>query len=215
MLGATNSIFSQGFTVGWDNIQWGQVALSAGSSMLTSALSQYVGDKLYAPITKLTSGISNSIVRETLNGVLENSATGFIVGTGLSLVTGNDLKTSLKNGGNAAGVGAITGAASGFMKGMAIRSTGRTQRNDPYYLEKLNEARRKYEKKSGNFEFHHLDPKYMGGKNDGTLVKIDAAYHQQITNYFRYLHHYGKGELEFKIRQPKIRNVYMKYPIPY
>ena len=121
LLGAGNSILSQGFTNGWKNIQWGQVALAGGSSLATSVLTGIVGNKLNVPITKLTSNISNSVIRETLNGVLGNASTGFLVGTGLSLVTGNDIKTSLRNGANTAASNGIVGGVGGFVKSKAMR----------------------------------------------------------------------------------------------
>ncbi len=215
LLGGANSVLSQGFTNGWKNIQWGQVALTTGSSFVTSVLTGYVGDKINAPITKLTSHISNSVIRETLNGTLGNAATGFIVGTGMSLVTGNDLKTSLRLGANAAASAGIVGGIGGFVKGIEIRNTGRIQKNDPYYLLQEKNAKMQYPNKAGNYELHHKDPQYMGGNKNGELIKINAALHQVVTNAFRKQHPYGLGKLQFNDRLPIMRKIYMKYPLPY
>jgi len=215
LLGGANSVLSQGFTNGWKNIQWGQVTLAAGSSLVTSVLTKYVGDKINVPITKLTSHISNSVIRGTLNGTLGNAATGFIVGTGMSLVTGNDLKTSLRLGASTAASAGIVGGIEGLTKGIEIRKTGRIQRDNPYYLLQKEKAQMQYPDKAGNYELHHIDPQYMGGDKYGKLVKIDAAYHQIVTNAFREQHPYGVGKIPFDKRQLIMRKIYMKYPLPY
>ena len=98
---------------------------------------------------------------------------------------------------------------------MEIRKTGRIQVDDSYYLLQKKKAQMQYPDKAGNYELHHIDPQYMGGDKYGELVKIDAAYHQVVTNAFRKEHSYGKGKLLFNIRQLKMRKVYMKYPLPY
>lgn len=148
-----------------------------------------------------------------MNGTLGNAATGFIVGTGMSLVTGNDFKTSLRLGGNAAASAGIVGGVKGLTKGIEIRKTGRIQRNNPYYLLQKEKAQMQYPDKAGNYELHHIDPQYMGGDKYGKLVKIDAVYHQIVTNAFR--EQYGVGKIPFDKRQLIMRKVYMQYPLPY
>ena len=116
-IGAGNSILSQGFNNGWNHINWAQVGLSTGMSILTSYIGGWIGDKLSAPLSNITSGISNSIVREALTGALVNSVTGFSLGTTTSLLMGNNFKTALRDGGTAAGNGFVSGAALGLAKG--------------------------------------------------------------------------------------------------
>ena len=150
-----------------------------------------------------------------MNGTLGNAATGFIVGTGMSLVTGNDLKTSLRLGASTAASAGIVGGIEGLTKGIEIRKTGRIQRDNPYYLLQKEKTQMQYSDKAGNYELHHIDPQYMGGDKYGKLVKIDAAYHQIVTNAFREQHPYGVGKIPFDKRQLIMRKIYMKYPLPY
>ena len=67
----------------------------------------------------------------------------------------------------------------------------------------------------GKIEKHHIDPKYMGGDSRGELIELDAAYHQMITNEFRRLQPYKTIRLDDATRHSIMRQVYMKYPLPY
>jgi len=57
----------------------------------------------------------------------------------------------------------------------------------------LKAAQQAYPKLAGKTQLHHITPKYLGGPANGPLIKLDAAYHQQITNEFRKYWGYGKG----------------------
>ena len=48
----------------------------------------------------------------------------------------------------------------------------------------LKAAQQAYPKLAGKTQLHHITPKYLGGPANGPLIKLDAAYHQQITNEF-------------------------------
>lgn len=75
-------------------------------------------------------------------------------------------------------------------------------------------AQKLYPKKAGKIELHHPIPQYLGGAKNQTLVPLDGAYHQQITNAFRKLHPYGKPkptEAELNIILEK---VYSQFPLP-
>ena len=64
-------------------------------------------------------------------------------------------------------------------------------------------------------QWHHIDPKYMGGPSNGKLIQIDAAYHQMITNEFRSHHAFGiRKMLDEAARRDIMQKVYMKYPLP-
>ena len=64
-------------------------------------------------------------------------------------------------------------------------------------------------------QWHHVDPKYMGGPSNGKLIPLDAAYHQMITNEFRSIHPYGTRKLlDESVRYSIMQKVYMKYPLP-
>jgi RHS repeat-associated protein len=71
-----------------------------------------------------------------------------------------------------------------------------------------------YPDKRGKFENHHIDPKYLGGNPNGPTSRIDAEYHQNITNRFRDLHPYGGGRLPPAERQRIMNEVYRDLPIP-
>lgn len=86
--------------------------------------------------------------------------------------------------------------------------------NDPSYLKLLKKAQEKYPKKAGHLEWHHIDPKYMGGNPNGKLIQLDGAYHQMITNEFRIIQPYGIRKLDESIRNSIMKQVYMKYPLP-
>lgn len=222
VLGAGNSILTQGFQNGWKHINWAEVGFSSGLSMATSAVGGWLGNKFSAPISKLTSNISNDVVRESLNGALVNSATGFVLGSSFSLATGNDFKTSLRNGGYQAGGGLIIGGTYGLGKGLymerqsiSINPVVRIDKNSVEYKELLKAAQERYPNKAGKIEKHHIVPKYLGGDPNGELIEIDAAYHQMITNAFRNEWHYGKGYIKNEMQMRTIlQNVYMKYPLP-
>jgi RHS repeat-associated protein len=74
-------------------------------------------------------------------------------------------------------------------------------------------AREMYPGKAGRFETHHIWPQYLGGPNSGPTWRIDAAYHQLITNAFREAWPYGGVPPSPQRAQQIIVNVYKKYPI--
>ncbi len=75
-------------------------------------------------------------------------------------------------------------------------------------------ARKKYPRKAGKIENHHIFPKYLGGDPKGPTVPIDAAYHQEITNAFREMRGYGQERPSQEAAQEIMRRVYEKYPLP-
>ena len=76
-------------------------------------------------------------------------------------------------------------------------------------------AQKLYPKKAGKIELHHPIPQYLGGSNNQTLVPLDAAYHQQITNAFRAEWDYGQGIIRDPVLRQKIADkVYSKFPLP-
>ena len=63
-------------------------------------------------------------------------------------------------------------------------------------------------------EWHHIEPRYMGGSPNGKIIQLNAAYHQMITNEFRKQYKYNLGPLNEVVRHNYMRDVYMKYPLP-
>ncbi len=79
----------------------------------------------------------------------------------------------------------------------------------------IDAARKKYPKKAGKIEEHHIDPKYLGGAKDGPTMPLDGAYHQEITNEFRNEWPYGTGQHPSKEQFEEIKErVYGKWPLP-
>lgn len=68
--------------------------------------------------------------------------------------------------------------------------------------------------KAGKIEEHHITPEYLGGARNGPRVRLDAAYHQQITNEFRRLWEYGQGTPTAQQLERIMQQVYEKYPLP-
>lgn len=76
------------------------------------------------------------------------------------------------------------------------------------------DAAKLYPKLAGKHHLHHVTPKYLGGAADGRLVKVDAAYHQLITNEFRRLAPYEQPRPSPARLQEIMKQVYSKYPLP-
>lgn len=96
-------------------------------SLATSYLGGQLGVYLDKPINTITSGISNSLLKNVVNGALANSATGFILGTGMYLVNGQSVGQALRGGAYDAGMGALTGSLSGLATGFGERQQARRQ----------------------------------------------------------------------------------------
>lgn len=71
-----------------------------------------------------------------------------------------------------------------------------------------------YPKKALKDELHHVIPKYLGGSAKGLVVKINAAYHQLITNAFRERWAYGRRLPSRDELQAIITSVYSRLPLP-
>ena len=84
--------------------------------------------------------------------------------------------------------------------------------NDARIARLTADAAKLYPKLAGKSHLHHVTPKYLGGAANGERVKLDAAYHQLITNEFRRLAPYRQPRPS-PARLKKIKNqVYSKYP---
>ncbi len=78
----------------------------------------------------------------------------------------------------------------------------------------IGEASQVFPKKAARpDEWHHVQPKYLGGRVNGPQVKIPAAYHQRITNLFREKAPYGRPPLRASEVQRVMKEVYRQYPI--
>ena len=118
VLSVGNNVLSQGFSKGWDNISFDQVATAGVMGMATSYLGGQVGGVLSKPIDKLTSGIASPVLRDVATQSLTNGGAGFVLSTTLSLGSGSSFEDAISAGGQSAlmglGIGATNGTVSGF-----------------------------------------------------------------------------------------------------
>ena len=75
------------------------------------------------------------------------------------------------------------------------------------------QAQEAYPNKAGNEEQHHITPRYLGGARNGPTVKLNAAYHQLITNAFRRIAPYGKGKPSPQRLGEIMQQVYREFPL--
>jgi hypothetical protein len=75
-------------------------------------------------------------------------------------------------------------------------------------------AQIRYPNKAGKIELHHPIPQYLGGAKNQSLVPLDAAYHQQITNAFRAEWGYGIGKPSAAQLDAIMKKVYSQFPLP-
>ncbi|MGC8960781.1 MAG: RHS repeat-associated core domain-containing protein, partial [Chloroflexia bacterium] len=75
-------------------------------------------------------------------------------------------------------------------------------------------AEAQYPLKAGRYEWHHYVPLYLGGNPGGLQYQIPAPYHQWITNEFRQLWGYGRGQPNPAEVHWILEQVYSKYPVP-
>ncbi|MCA3084491.1 MAG: RHS domain-containing protein [Rhodocyclaceae bacterium] len=108
-------------------------------------------------------------------------------------------------GGNTKG-----GGGNGDVGRSAMADTASTTRVEDL----VRKAQQDYPKKAGKFEDHHVVPKYLGGDPKGETVRIDAAYHQTITNAFRELQGYRQPKPSTERLREIVRQVYEKFPLP-
>jgi len=82
------------------------------------------------------------------------------------------------------------------------------------YKSLLEAAKRKYPKLAERFHDHHITPKYLGGDPKGPTVRLNAAYHQEITNAFRREWPYGQGMPDAQELLRILDKVYSQFPLP-
>lgn len=83
------------------------------------------------------------------------------------------------------------------------------------YDKGMEEARKAFPHLAGGpKQKHHVQPRYLGGPEDGPTVDLDPAYHQLITNEFRRLAGYGLEKPPLQVVLEIMKKVYSKYPLP-
>ncbi|WP_407932408.1 MULTISPECIES: hypothetical protein [unclassified Dysgonomonas] len=123
IMGAGNSIVNQGFgsngTWNSDNINGQQVFFDGIMGGALGGASSYCGSFISPHIGKMVSGINSPVLQQAVAGGISSSAMGFTMTTALTLANnGGDIGGALDAGFNSAltgfGIGATTGAATGF-----------------------------------------------------------------------------------------------------
>ncbi|MCR5366225.1 MAG: FG-GAP-like repeat-containing protein [Prevotella sp.] len=113
-LGVSNSIINQSYN---GSVDWGQVGFSMSMSLLTQGIGQKVGSIIDASVSQLTSKVKNIVVEKWLNGAIDGTLGGFTMGTLFSLGNGENIGTSLENGGKNALQGFVIGGMNGLYQG--------------------------------------------------------------------------------------------------
>ena len=117
-IGGGNSFINQGFTNGWKNINYNAVLGSTIMGGATSYLGGHLNNFISPYIGKLTSKIASPVFEQISNNVISNSTVGFGLGTGVSLLNGDDWSTALSLGFDGALLGITTGFITGTITGL-------------------------------------------------------------------------------------------------
>lgn len=225
-LGVGNSLFDQYRQNGCNlkNVDPGKILLDGLVGGTTSYIGANAGGWLGPTMERLYGNIASPVLRQALMNGTSSSLIGYTGGFIAGYAETGDLSQANSAGLTAGIIGLNTGVISG---GIAGYKYARRLGVDPWsgeipkiqidkleYERLVDLAKAEYPKKAGKFEYHHIDPQYMGGDPKGTTVLINAAYHQKITNEFRGLHPYNKGKLPEGQRIIIMEKVYKKFPIP-
>lgn len=114
--GAGNSIVNQGFNAGWDNIDYVNVMVSTGLSVVTYAAGGKINKWLEKPLGKATSWIKSDILRATAQDAISGGIGGLAIGTGLAIQHADDFEDGLGMIGKQTLHGAAIGGISGFAR---------------------------------------------------------------------------------------------------
>jgi RHS repeat-associated protein len=183
------------------NLLLGAAALQNGNIGTLSSIDATFGTNTVGAVECVAQTVNNA-VNTLANGTPEQK--GEVVG---QVLWGVAEGVALSKG---------AGAVSEIAKGTETVATGvKVSEGGIQYSEELvQRAQNLYPKKAEITELHHIDPKYLGGDVNGSLVPLNGSYHQVITNEFRAVWPYGKG-LPSPTELKNIKTqVYSKFPLP-
>jgi len=106
-----NSVVTQGFDNGFNNISWEQVGLNTLMGGVTSYASVGVSSLIQKPLNAALGNITNPLLQTTLKGSTSGAITGFTVNTGIAKINGASWEEALLNGRDGAIFGAATNAS--------------------------------------------------------------------------------------------------------
>lgn len=192
LLGGTNSIINQCYN--GDNIDWSQVGTSVTMSVFTQQFGMKIGKCLDSSLSRLTSKIKDSVVRNWLDGAIDGTIGGFTIGTLFSLGNGENFGTALENGGNNAIQGFVIGGMNGINKGIyQNRELKQRYRINSEGYKTFKEFKKVYGRAGDGMEWHHIVEQRQANldkfgpeqiHNVDNLVKIPSALHRKISGYY-------------------------------
>ena len=118
VLGSGNDLTNQIYNNGIENIDVGQTIFAGVMGSATAYYGGQITGFVSPYVSGLTSKIASPVIQRAVTQGITNAASGFALGTGVSLLNGNDFQTALGDGGNGAllgaGLGLMNGAISGY-----------------------------------------------------------------------------------------------------
>ncbi|MCR4915899.1 MAG: FG-GAP-like repeat-containing protein [Prevotella sp.] len=114
-----NDIVNQGFTKGFGNIDFTQVCMNAGMSLMAATASQYLDGAIGGRISALISSfkIKSPVLNDVLEQTIKGSITGAFFSGGLVAANGGEANESWSALLRGVGTGFVMGAVSGFAEG--------------------------------------------------------------------------------------------------
>ena len=118
VLGSGNDLTNQISNNGIENIDVGQTIFAGVMGSATAYYGGQITGFVSPYVSGLTSKIASPVIQRAVTQGITNAASGFALGTGVSLLNGNDFQTALGDVGNealfGAGLGLMNGAISGY-----------------------------------------------------------------------------------------------------
>jgi hypothetical protein len=198
LMAGGNSALTQGFANGFDNISWGDVAMSSMAGGMTSFLGGSLAQGLHGPLSSVFSSISSPMLRDGLTYASNGALTGFTMGTGMGLASGKDFSESFELGGKSAALGFASGFGYGAYNGyQSARTsglnplTGRPELREKYIQEvkalKLVDAEMKakgFSEEQRAIELHRMRRNLgIEYKNRTPDSKLNEIYQRNLMKY--------------------------------
>jgi len=121
VLGLGNNVVGQYYANGgFNNFNVGSAIYSTAFSSVTSAVGAGFGGAISPYISGLTSRIASPIVQKTIENVAGSTLTGFAIGGGSSMLSGNSPADAFQDGLNGAAMGFATGFITGPIEGLKV-----------------------------------------------------------------------------------------------
>ena len=113
-LGGANSILNQGFTQGWNNIDFSRTFDDALFGVATSVIGGQLSSKIAPHLNGVLSQISSPVLQQMALQGATGSAVGFTINAGMTFVSGGDLSEAMKQGIK----GSVMGLGIGLLNGL-------------------------------------------------------------------------------------------------